>query len=76
MIRAFPPSAATAYDATITSGFGSGLGFGSQSKNSRGQLKLILCYFLPNSCPRTRFNPNWTKKHSVMLGYFMNFEAF
>ena len=31
-MRAFPLSAATASDATTTSGFGSGLGSGSQSK--------------------------------------------
>ena len=39
MMRAFPPSAT---DATTTSGFGSALGSGSHSKNSRSYLKLIL----------------------------------
>ena len=46
MMRAFAPSAATASDATITSGLGSGLSSGSESKNSRSHLKLIVC-FLP-----------------------------
>jgi len=64
MMRAFPPSAATA------SGFGSGLGSGSQSKNRRSYLKLILCCFLPNSCPHTKFHPNWTKNIEVkMISY-------
>ena len=58
---AFAPSAATASDATTTSGLGSGLSSGSQSKNSRSYLKLILCCFLPNSSPFTKFNPNGTK---------------
>ena len=48
MMMVFPPSAATASDATTTSGFGSGLGRGSQSKNSPSYLKLILSCFLPN----------------------------
>ena len=42
MMRALPPTAATASDATTTSGFGSGLGSGGQSKNRRSYLKLIL----------------------------------
>ena len=62
MMRAFAPSAVTA---TTTSGFGSGLGRGRQSKNSRSHLKLILCCFLPNSCPHTKFHPNWTKNIEV-----------
>ena len=45
MMRAFVPSAATASDATATSGLGSGLSSGSQSKNIRKYLKLILGYF-------------------------------
>ena len=65
MMRAFPPSAATASDATTTSGFGSGLGSGSQSKNRRSYLKLILCCFLPNSCPHNKFHPNRTKNIEV-----------
>ena len=65
MMGAFPPSAATASDATTTSGFGSSLGSGSQSKHSRSYLKLILCCFLPNSCPHTKFHPNWTKNIEV-----------
>ena len=65
MMRAFPPSAATASDATTTSGFGSGLGSGSQSKNRRCYLKLILCCFLPISFPQTKFLPNWTKNIEV-----------
>ena len=77
MMRAFPPSAATASDATTTSGFdsgfGSGFGFGfGQSKNRRTRryLKLILCCFLPNSCPHTKFHPNWTKNIEVeMISY-------
>ncbi len=58
MMRAFAPSAATASDATTTSGLGSGLSSGSQLKNS--YLKLILCCFLPNS-PDTKFYSNRTK---------------
>ena len=72
MMRAFPPSAATASDATTTSGFGSGLGSGSQSENRRSYLKLILCCFLPNSCPHTKFHPNWTKNIEVkMISYWL-----
>ena len=70
MMRAFAPSAATDSDATNTSGLGSGSGSGSQSKNSRSYLKLILCCFLPNSCPNTKFYPNWTKNIEVKkIGY-------
>ncbi len=66
MMRAFAPSAATASEATITSGFGSGLGRGSQSeKKSHGYLKHILSCFLANSCPDTKFHPNWTKNMEV-----------
>ena len=57
MMRAFALSAATASDATTTNGLGSG----SQSKNSRSYLKLILCCFLPNSCQHTEFHPIQTK---------------
>ena len=70
MMRAFDPSAATASEATTTSGLGSGLSSGSQLKNSRSYLKLILCCFLPNSCPHTKFHPNWTKNIEVkMISY-------
>ena len=58
---AFNPSAATASDATNTSGLGSGFSSGSQSNSSRSYLKLIICCFLPNSCPHTKFYPNRTK---------------
>ena len=68
-MRAFAPSAVTF---TTTSGFGSGLGRGSQSKNGCSYLKLILCCFLPNSCPHTKFHPNWTKNKEVkMLSYWL-----
>ena len=69
MMRAFPPSAATASDATTNSGFGSGLGSGSQSNHSRGYLKLILCCFLPDGCPHTKFHPNQTKSIEVGFGW-------
>ena len=70
MMRAFDPSAATASEATTTSGLGSGFGSGSQSKIRRRYLKLILCCFLPNSCPHTKFHPNWTKNIEVkMISY-------
>ena len=62
MMRAFVPSAATASDATTTSGLGSGLSSGSQSNNSCSYLKLIQCCFLLNRCPHTKLHPNWTKK--------------
>ncbi len=66
-MRVFAPSAVTA---TTTSGFGNGLGRGSQSKNSRSHLKLILCCVLPYSCPHTKFHPNWTKNKEVkMISY-------
>ena len=66
MMRAFAPSAATAFNATTTtSGLGSGSGNGSQSKNSRNYLKLILCCFLPISCPHTKFYPNRKKNIEV-----------
>ncbi len=55
MMRAFAPSAVTTSEATTTSGLDYGLG-------SRSYLKLILCCFLPNSCPQTKSNPNRTKK--------------
>ena len=70
MMRAFAPSATNASDATTTSDLGSGLSSGSQSKNIRSYLKLILCYFLPNRCPHTKFHPNWTKNIEVeMISY-------
>ena len=65
MMRAFAPSATTASDPTTSSGFGSGLSSGSQSKNSHSYLKLILCRFLPNSCPHTKFHPSRTKNIKV-----------
>ena len=37
----------------------------SESKNSRSHFKLILCCFLPNSCPHTKFHPNRTKNIEV-----------
>ena len=58
MMRAFAPSAATASDATTTSGLGRGLGSGSQSKNSRSYLKLILRCFMPNIFPYDAENLN------------------
>ena len=65
MMWAFNPSAATASDATNTSGLGSGFNSGSRS-----YLKLIICCFLPNSCPHTKFHPNWTKNIEVKkIGY-------
>ncbi len=60
MMWAFAPSAVTVSDATTTSGLGCDLGSGSQSKNSRSYLKLILCCFFC-SCPHTKFHPNRTK---------------
>merc|ERR1712163_83417 len=72
MMRAFPPSVATASDANTTSGFGSGLGSGGQSKNRRSYLKLMLCCFLLNSCPHAKFHPNWTKNIEVkMICYWL-----
>ena len=56
MMRAFRPSAATASDATTTSGFGSGLGGGSQSENRRSYLN-----------PHPKFHPNWTKNIEVKM---------
>ncbi len=71
MMRASAPSAATASDATTTSGLGSGLSSGSQSKNSRSYLELILCCFSPNSCSHTKFHPNRTKNIEVKkIGYW------
>ena len=49
MIRAFAPSAATASDATATSGLGSGLVSDSQSKNRRSYLKLNSVFSLQMS---------------------------
>ena len=70
MMWAFNPSAATASDATNTSGLGSGFSSGSQSNSSRSYLKLIICCFLPNSCPHTKFYPNRTKNVEVKkIGY-------
>ena len=70
MMRAFNPSAGTASDATNTSGLGSGFSSGSQLNSSRSYLKLIICRFLPNSCPHTKFHPNWTKNVEVKkIGY-------
>ena len=46
IMRAFPPSAATA--SSGSSGFGCGLGSGNQSKNRRSYLKLILCCLFAN----------------------------
>ncbi len=66
MTRATAASTVTASDATATSGLGSGLGSGSsQSKNSRSCLKLVLCWFLPNSCPHTKFHISRTEKIEV-----------
>ena len=66
MMRPFAPSAATASDATTSGATTSG----SQSKTSRSYLKLILYCFLPNSCPYTKFHPNWTKNIEVkMISY-------
>ena len=70
MMRAFAPSAAT--DATTTSGLGRGSGSGSQSKNSRSYLKLILCCFLLNSCPHTKFHPTRTKNIEVSFSVNVN----
>ena len=68
MMKAFAPSAAS--DATTTSGLGSGLSSGSQSKESRSYLKLIVCCFSPNSCPHTKLYPNRTKSIEVKkIGY-------
>ena len=64
MMTATAASAATTSAATA-SGLGSGLGSGSWSKNSRSHFKLILCCFLPNSCPHTKFHPNRTKNIEV-----------
>ena len=70
MMRAFASSAANASDATTTSDLGSGLSSGGKSKNSFSYLKLILCCFLPNSCPHTKFHPNWTKNIEIkMISY-------
>ena len=67
-----PLSAATASDATTTSGFGSGLASVGQSRNSLRNLELILCCFLPNSCPHTKFHPNRTKNIEVKkIGHWL-----
>ena len=57
MMTATTTSAATASAATTTSGLGSILG--------RSHFKLILCCFLPNSCPHNKFHPNRTKNLEV-----------
>ena len=67
MMRAFAPSAVTASDAIATIGLVSGLGSGSQSKNSCSYLKLTLGYLLLNSCPHTEFHPNRTKDIKLIL---------
>ena len=66
-MRAFGPSAATASDAATTSGLGSSLSSGSQAKNSLSYLKLILCCFLPDSCPYIKFHPDRTKNIEVQM---------
>ncbi len=64
MMRAFAPSDANASDATTTSDSG------SQSKNSRGYIKLILCCFLSDSCPHIKIHPNRTKNiEANTIGY-------
>ena len=69
MMKVFAPSAANASDDTTTSDLGSGLSSattsGSQSKNSHSYLKLIVCCFLSNSCPHTKFHQNQTKNKEV-----------
>ena len=65
MMRAFAPSAANASDATNTSDLGSGLSKGSQSKNSRCYLKLIVCCFCSIISPHTKFHPNRMKNTEV-----------
>ena len=69
-MRVLAPSPATASDATTTSGLGSGLGSGSYQKISRSYIKLILCCFLPNSCPNTEFHPNRIKNIEVQKIYY------
>ena len=66
MMRDIAPSAATASDATTTSGLGSGFSSGP-SKISHSSLQLILYCFLPNNCPHTKFHPNRTKKQKLEI---------
>ena len=64
MITATAAYAATA--SVATNGLGSGLGGGNWSKNSH--FKLILCRFLPNSCPHT-FHLNSSKEDLLLVGF-------
>ena len=64
MITATAAYAATA--SVATNGLGSGLGGGNWSKNSHS--KLILCRFLPNSCPHT-FHLNSSKEDLLLVGF-------
>ena len=73
MMRAFAPSAATASDATTTSGLGGGLGSRRQTKNRLSYLKIILCYFLPYICPHIKFHPNRTKNVEVKKNGYWRF---
>ncbi len=66
---AFDPSSATDSDATTTSGLGSGSSSGSKSKSSRSYLQLMLCCFLLNSCPHTKFHQNQTTNIEVSVGF-------
>ena len=69
-MRAFALSARTVSDATTTSGLGSGFSSSSPSNSSRSYLKLIICCFLLNSYPHTKFHPNRTKNVEVKkIGY-------
>ena len=66
IIRVLVSSVATASDASPTSGLGSTFGSALQSETSPSYLKLFLCFFfLPNSCPHTKFHPNRTKNIEV-----------
>jgi hypothetical protein len=41
------------------------VGRSGRSKNDRSHFKLILCCFLPNISPHTKFHPNWMKNTEV-----------
>ena len=41
-----------------------------RSKNSRGRLKLILCFSLPNIIPHIKFHLNWMKNTDVPIFEF------
>merc|ERR1712002_425058 len=46
------------------------VGQSGQLKNSRSHFKLILCCFLPNISPQTKFNQNWMKNTEVEMIHY------